>query len=290
MPTSSSGTTPRTAGLLRRWPGAGADAQRQRHVDDRAPAAVGQRTEPAHHGTRHRLHGLRWRQPRLRLEPGGPHLARRPDRARRPSGSSGDQDVAVSRLVGRRHPPLHLRRTASPRLPTITAARWHGLGQAIVSWTPPAYVGRGADRVVPDHPLRRQGRRTVPSDGTQRRRSTGSTPRRPLTVSVAAVNERRAGRAGRRRCAIYPTPRPRPASTTRPRRARYFTVTGKVVRRGTRAPVVAAMPVSPPAPARGRRPPGAAREHRHDDARRGRRRGRCKQYAKDVLPGASRRA
>ncbi len=70
----------RRHGVLRRRPG-GRAAAGQRRLGERVRAAVGQRPQPARQGQHPaRVHRVRWRQPRLRVEPGGPLLAGGPAR------------------------------------------------------------------------------------------------------------------------------------------------------------------------------------------------------------------
>ena len=80
-------------------------------------------------GSTRELTGLRWRQPRLRLQPGEPHLAGRPDRARGVP-RRGRRGRRRLRLVDRRHPPLHLRRRRRLR-PATTVPR---AGDARARW------------------------------------------------------------------------------------------------------------------------------------------------------------
>jgi Zn-dependent metalloprotease len=127
---------------------------------------------------------------------------------------------------------------AVPGKPTVTkhAAT---LTSATVTWTPPAYVGSG---IASYRITRSDGQTSTVSSDTRSATLTGFDTTAPLNVSVAAVNS--AGEAGPGTSStFYPTTTTTSTSTTLATIGRYFTVTGKVTRRGT-STVVASMPVS----------------------------------------------
>ena len=125
-----------------------------------------------------------------------------------------------------------------PGVPTVTTNA-AAITSATVSWTQPAYVGSG---IASYKITRSDGRTTTVSSAARSATVTGLSATAPLTVSVAAVNAD--GQVGpATRSTFYPTTTTTSVSTTRARKGRYFTVTGKVTRRGT-STVVGAMPVT----------------------------------------------
>ena len=125
-----------------------------------------------------------------------------------------------------------------PGVPRITANA-AAITSATVSWAQPAYVGSG---IASYEITRSDGRTATVSSAARSARVTGFSATAPLTVSVAAVNSE--GQVGpATRSTFHPTTTTISASTTRARKGRYFTVTGRVTRRGT-STVLGGMPVS----------------------------------------------
>ncbi len=124
-----------------------------------------------------------------------------------------------------------------PGKPTITkhAAT---LNTATVTWKP-GYAGSG---IASYRVTSSDGQVSTLSSAARSATITGFDTNAPLNVSVTAVNS--AGAAGPgTNSTFHPTTTTTSVSTTRATPGRYFTVTGKVVRRGT-STVVASMPVS----------------------------------------------
>ena len=106
-------------------------------------------------------------------------------------------------------------------------------------WAKPAYDGSG---IAAYQVTSSDGQVSTVSSAARSATVNGFDTTTPLTVSVAAVNA--AGQAGPGTLSTFhPTTTSTSVSTTRATPGRYFTVTGRVVRRGT-STAVASMPVS----------------------------------------------
>ena len=122
-------------------------------------------------------------------------------------------------------------------VPKTTAAA--GTASVRIDWTAPSYVGNSP---VASYRITRSDGKVTTLPATARSTILGSlNSTLPLTVNVAAVNE--VGQVGAPSTVrIDPTTTTATTSVTRVRKGVYFTVTGKVVRRGTTSPI-SGMPV-----------------------------------------------
>jgi hypothetical protein len=122
----------------------------------------------------------------------------------------------------------------APRVTRATAAAT----SASIAWQPPVYAGSG----VRSYRIIRSDKKTLTVSYAARSASlTGVSPAVPLTVTIAAVNG--ANQVSPVAIArLFPTTSSVVASTARAKKNQPFTVTAKVVRRGT-STVIGAMPV-----------------------------------------------